>query len=286
MEKHLWLAVLCDALGWVYFIAWSISMYPQIIVNFKRKCVIGMSFDFIGLYNFTGFLSYSIYTITTFIHYKATSSSDNPVAINDIAFATHAFLLTTIACIQICIYDRGSQKPSLFCIGLTFTLWVLAIYNAILSLLGDPHIGLIHTAIPWFGTFSTISFLGYVKVTVTAVKYFPQIYMNWRDQSTTGWSIHNILLDFTGGALSLLQQVLSAYNTNDWSFISNNIPKLILAFNCIVFDTVFFLQHYILYGDNDSPLRQSKQRLLENTKGCAARIGGCRSKFSEYENIE
>lgn len=36
--------------------------------------------------------------------------------------------------------------------------------------------------------------------------------MNYRRQSTSGWSIGNVLLDFTGGWLSMMQMILDAYN--------------------------------------------------------------------------
>lgn len=36
--------------------------------------------------------------------------------------------------------------------------------------------------------------------------------MNYRRKSTIGWSIGNVLLDFTGGMLSMLQMILNAYN--------------------------------------------------------------------------
>lgn len=36
--------------------------------------------------------------------------------------------------------------------------------------------------------------------------------MNYRRKSTVGWSIGNILLDFTGGILSMLQMLLNGYN--------------------------------------------------------------------------
>eukprot|EP01084_Bolivina_argentea_P319478 554141_1 len=257
MEKYEWLTILCSILGWIYFFAWSISFYPQAIINYQRKCVVGMSFDYMGIYNFTGFLFYTIYTIATFIHKNGISNKDNPIAINDIAFAVHALLLTIICCIQILIYDRGTQKPSLFAIIIGSTCWLIAIYNVLLSLFGDTN-----ATIPWFGSFSTVSFLGYVKVFVTAIKYIPQIWMNFKDKSTTGWSILNVLLDFTGGMLSLLQQILSAYNTNDWSFVTENIPKFMLAIQCIAFDIIFIFQHYVLYGDNDSVLRQPKHSVL------------------------
>ena len=37
--------------------------------------------------------------------------------------------------------------------------------------------------------------------------------MNFRRKSTQGWSIGNVLLDFTGGSLSLLQMFLLAHNS-------------------------------------------------------------------------
>lgn len=33
-------------IGWGYFVAWSISFYPQVFMNFKRKSVVGLSFDY------------------------------------------------------------------------------------------------------------------------------------------------------------------------------------------------------------------------------------------------
>eukprot|EP01084_Bolivina_argentea_P123015 218020_1 len=118
-----YLTVICDILGWSYFISWSIAFYPQIILNYRRKCVIGLSFDYKAIYNFTGYLFYTIYTISTFIHHKGTSNKDNPIAVNDIAFSLHAFILTIICCIQILIYDRGDQKPSQLALYISIILW-------------------------------------------------------------------------------------------------------------------------------------------------------------------
>ena len=42
---------------------------------------------------------------------------------------------------------------------------------------------------------------------------FFQALMNFNRKSTEGWSIGNVLLDFTGGSLSLLQMFLLAYNS-------------------------------------------------------------------------
>ena len=47
-------------IGWIYFVIWSISFYPQLFSNFMNKSVIGLNFDFLA-YNITGFIFYSIY---------------------------------------------------------------------------------------------------------------------------------------------------------------------------------------------------------------------------------
>lgn len=71
--------------------------------------------------------------------------------------------------------------------------------------------------------------------------------MNYKRKSTDGWSIVNILLDFTGGSLSILQMFLLAYNFNDWSSIFGSPTKLGLGLFSIIFDIVFIIQHYVLY---------------------------------------
>ncbi|KAL3907351.1 MAG: hypothetical protein SGARI_003578 [Bacillariaceae sp.] len=62
-----------------------------------------------------------------------------------------------------------------------------------------------------------------------------------------GWSIWNILLDFTGGCLSILQLVLDCADMKDFSGITGNPAKFGLGFVSIVFDLIFMVQHYCLY---------------------------------------
>ena len=38
------------------------------------------------------------------------------------------------------------------------------------------------------------------------------MYLNYQRKSTVGWSIGNVLLDFTGGVFSILQMFLISYN--------------------------------------------------------------------------
>ena len=66
-------------------------------------------------------------------------------------------------------------------------------------------------------------------------------------QSTSGWSVGNILLDLAGGLASLVQMVLVADNSADWAALTGDLTKLGLAAVSLGFDAVFLLQHFVLY---------------------------------------
>ena len=68
------------------------------------------------------------------------------------------------------------------------------------------------TAFDWLDFLYVCS---YVKLFITLVKYVPQASMNYRRKSTVGWSIGNVILDLTGGVLSITQMFLLAYNNGD-----------------------------------------------------------------------
>lgn len=49
-----------SVVGWIYFLAWSVSFYPQIYSNYKRKSVVGLNFDYLSL-NLVGFIMYALF---------------------------------------------------------------------------------------------------------------------------------------------------------------------------------------------------------------------------------
>lgn len=55
------LPTLSAVLGWGYFSAWAISMYPQPIANWKRQSVRGFSLDYIVLFT-VGMVCLCLYT--------------------------------------------------------------------------------------------------------------------------------------------------------------------------------------------------------------------------------
>lgn len=68
-----------------------------------------------------------------------------------------------------------------------------------------------------------------------------------RRKSTEGWSIGNVLLDLTGGSLSMLQMMLQGVNNSDFSNIFGDPTKFGLGLFSIIFDVLFIVQHYVLY---------------------------------------
>lgn len=88
--------------------------------------------------------------------------------------------------------------------------------------------------------------------------------MNYRYQSTEGWSIGNILFDIIGASLSLIQMFLLAINYNDWPSILGSITKFALAIVSIIFDLIFIIQHYILYRNKKQ--RTDAYEVLDNNE--------------------
>jgi len=235
------LTSIINVIGWIYFVAWSLSFYPQVFVNFKRKSVVGLNFDFL-FYNLTGFLSYSFFNVGLFYvssiqdeYFAKYGGSVIPVLPNDVFFALHAVLLTAITISQCFMYERGDQKISIVCKVLMTLAWLFALCSLIPTLMSK---------ITWL---MYLNFFSYIKLGVTLVKCVPQFYMNYKRKSTIGFSIESVLTDLIGASFSLVQMFLLAYNNNVWNSIFGDLTKFGLGFLSIVIDVIFTLQHYMFY---------------------------------------
>lgn len=85
------------------FLCWSVSFYPQPILNFRRRSTQGLAIDF-PVCNTLGFAAYTISTaaflfsstIRSQYAFRHPLSSEPTVRFNDFAFAAHALLLCVI----------------------------------------------------------------------------------------------------------------------------------------------------------------------------------------------
>lgn len=108
-------------IGWAYFGAWSLSFYPQVVLNWERRSVVGFAFDFAGL-NLVGFGCYAAFNCALFYSpsiraaYERSHGGEAPaVRLNDIVFALHAVALSAVLLVQIAILPRGAQRFSRLC---------------------------------------------------------------------------------------------------------------------------------------------------------------------------
>ncbi|CAF1042297.1 unnamed protein product [Rotaria sordida] len=245
------LNILIQIVGWIYFVAWSISFYPQIILNFRRQSVVGLNFDFLAL-NLLGHSCYSIFNLCLYTshdiqqqYYAKHPHGVLPVLLNDVLFSVHAVFACLITVVQCVFFERGKQRISYTARIIGSILIIFLFISTIISLTNH------------LSTLNLLYFYSYVKLVITIIKYVPQAWMNYRRKSTEGWSIGNILLDFTGGILSVLQMFFLATNYNDWSSIFGSPTKFALGFFSVLFDVLFIVQHYILYRTNEHTTMQT-----------------------------
>jgi cystinosin len=274
------LQILSWIFGWVYFLCWSSSFYPQAILNIRRKSTSGTTIDFPSI-NVLGFLAYFVSNAAFLFssrirrEYALRNHGLTPtVQINDLAFAGHAAVMTSITLSQY-LSPRiwGFEKRGRLEHGVRLSSWIRGIIVG--SVFGVGIVALIvaakhdedpKTGWAWIDVVSRsaknicrsyadrnalqIYAVSYVKLFITLVKYMPQVITNYRNHSTWGWSIWQILLDFVGGILSIAQLLIDSYLQGDWSGITGNPVKLALGNASIFFDIIFMIQHYCLYRGN------------------------------------
>ena len=95
--------------GWLYFFLWSVSFYPQVIMNYRRKSVVGFGFDYLG-YDYVGFTAFSLYNCLLYwspsvfsLYRKNYPGASNPIQLNDVLFCLHAVF------IQVCRLSWASK---------------------------------------------------------------------------------------------------------------------------------------------------------------------------------
>jgi cystinosin len=100
------LSIISELFGWVYTTCWSLSFYPQPILNFRRKSTSGTTIDFPAI-NVLGFVAYFVsnaaflYSPQIRREYALRHHGLTPtVQFNDLAFAGHAIIMSAITASQ------------------------------------------------------------------------------------------------------------------------------------------------------------------------------------------
>ncbi|KAI1299761.1 putative cystinosin [Xylaria venustula] len=250
--------IISAVIGYTYTMLWTASFYPQFILNIQRKTTQGFSPDF-TLLNVLGMSSYAIHNcvlafsplVREQFAQRHPSSPSPMVQLNDVAYAVHGALITTVIYTQ--FYPRlwsfkqvdgQKTRPG---VGSLLIFWgcIVLVACGSLVVLFRP------TSQSW-EWLDVIYLLGTVKAVLTVVKYTPQVWLNYRRKSTGGLSILQFTLDLAGAFLSILQLVIDSAHAGAWSNALGNPVKLALGNVTLLFDLAFYLQHFCLYRDAEN----------------------------------
>lgn len=255
--------------GWVYFVAWSATFWPQVLLILKRRTTAGLSTDFMAI-NITGFASYIIFTFSSYFipavsdAYQAATGYPPQVELADVLFAAHGTVMCAVLVALLFIFPPRIPPKPYVSIGSGFTL-LFVILGLVLSLAGH---------ISWY---KYLSLSGAVKVLASLIKHFPQVFLNRARGSTVGWSYTMVLLDVVGGGFSVAQQVVKAIRMGSAAPFTSNLAKTFLAAESLLFDFWFILQHSVFYPDRtdiDKPNISASKTIYESEAGDVEKDGG------------
>ncbi|KAK5120447.1 hypothetical protein LTR85_006386 [Meristemomyces frigidus] len=252
-----WARAVSRLCGWLYFLAWSISFYPQPALNFRRRTTEGLLVDY-PLLNVLGFSCYSVSSAVFLLSppVRAQYAARHPaspvptVQFNDLAFGLHAWVLSLVTLSQ--FYPvlwgwksaRTPRRPSIVTLGLIAgSISSIAITVLIVQFNGR---GNKNKGSDW-GWIDLMYAMTYVKLLLTVFKYIPQAISNCQRHTTLGWSTDQVMLDTSGSILSLMQLIIDSSLQGDWSGLTGNPVKFGLANISLLFDMVFLTQRYVLY---------------------------------------
>jgi len=241
-----------NVLGWLYVTAWGIFSYPQIFLNYKLRSVEGLKLDYAFL-NVTGFMYCSTaYSIAFF-------NKDLPldhygygtIRIQDLVFIYHNLFTNAVLNIQGIFYKRGKNTLSWY--SILYVIFVI-ILTVVIYLLSE-----VHNIIKPTERFNILLFLGFVKISMSFFKYIPLVYWNYKRKSTKGFSMTAFMFDFTGGVLSVSQEIIDYV---DQTTAVMNPIKIGIGLTAIFYVTILMYQHYFLYGDNEKEIQHPPKVII------------------------
>ncbi|DAZ98939.1 TPA: hypothetical protein N0F65_001378 [Lagenidium giganteum] len=248
-----------SVLGWIYFTCWAVSSYPQPLLNYQRKSVVGLSLDYMAL-SILGSVFYLIFNCAFFFsgsvreqYMRRDHGHKNAVELNDVISSIHGTFFCVVVVVQCFVYPKNDQT-----VNTKTRMWVIAVvaaavvFGLAVAIAGSEDSTVLNT-LNW------LYLLSWLKIVTTLFKCVPQVVLNYRRQSTVGWTIWGVMLDLIGGLLSVLQQLIDSIATSDWSAITGDPVKFTLGMVSIAFDVIFAVQHYVLYAKNNQAASKAEQ---------------------------
>ncbi|QLG70808.1 hypothetical protein HG535_0A07500 [Zygotorulaspora mrakii] len=254
-----------DVLGFIYVCAWSVSMYPPVIKNWMEGSSTAISMDFVIL-NTTGYfyllvsfiLQLSFWVPISAAIMKGDGSVEKlivrPKVTNfDYWYCLHGFIMNWVLVSQV-IYGSALWKfkvelhtRRMKSIYLKYWLLSIIIFTGLSIKFFREN------AIVGWQNSRTLNYcnnLFLLKISMSLVKYIPQVLHNYERKSMNGFAIQSVFLDVIGGVASLLQLVCQLREDKGFNYITfvANFGKIGLALVTLIFNFTFISQ-WKLYGE-------------------------------------
>lgn len=255
--------------GYIYFLSWTISNWPQLLLNHQNRSTEGLSPDFVAV-NCIGFVCYAVYNS---VFYWSTAMQDAyvddhngdevDIRSEDVFLSLQTTVLILSLSGQILFFNatpirRGAKicpfellptvqlNPHFYLIikGLLFLIFG---YLCLVALSG----GELHRRDSNFKYLNWTDFaysLSYVKLISTLTKYIPQILLNRKRRSTSGFNIWTAVFDCLGGIFSFLQVAVDSIGLRSFGPMKIHHVKLLVGVATIIKNIILMMQHYIWYN--------------------------------------
>ncbi|CAL9733367.1 cystine transporter [Monosporozyma servazzii] len=262
-----------DVLGFIYVSAWSISMYSPLWENLKCKSARGISMDF-AILNTMGYfyLLLSIYLqIFHWVPYDSSLASkmvdpnatvanmdvnnlDAPkLTMFDLFYCFHGEIINLVTLSQLFWgkslwkfpEDRYRRMKSLY-----FKIFLISLSLFFVLTIQFCHDNWISGNWNNQRTLQYCNKLFILKISMSLIKYIPQVKHNAARKSVKGFSIHGVMLDIVGSIASVLQLLLQLSRENgfSWMLVVLNFGKIGLSLVTMTFCSVFIVQ-WLIYGN-------------------------------------
>ncbi|KAF5306128.1 hypothetical protein FQR65_LT07404 [Abscondita terminalis] len=189
---------------WAYSFLLGLAYYPQIYINYRRKSVIGLSFDFILLSAIEYAIFFLFYIGLNYLSQRKESNfftQPNHLTQykpNGVVYSVHGVAMFGIILAQCFFYDKTKRNILSYSkIAIALTI----IFVTFLLAWGDFEL---HQILKWL--YATL------VVLISVSKFIPQIVLNYKHKSTKGLSKSLIYMKTVAGFLILIQLFMDSLN--------------------------------------------------------------------------
>ena len=254
--------------GYIYFLSWTISNWPQLLLNYRHKSTEGLSPDYVTV-NCIGFVCYAVFNSVFYWNPAIQNAyaddhdgADVDIKSEDVFLALQTTVLVLSLAVQIIYYNVAPRRsgsstfsfrllptvkfnPYFFYVIMGTLSFILGYFWLVLISGGEFHrrkSG--STYLNWTDFIYTLS---YVKLFSTLTKYVPQILLNRKRRSTSGFNIWTVVFDCLGGVFSFLQVTVDSISLRSFEPIRIHNVKLLVGMATVIKNIILMMQHYIWY---------------------------------------